>query len=201
MPNKSAIENMIREVNARVSGPRMKKVIGEGGAVVAMRGKQNAPTRYGYLKRSMGHAEKWYKGTKTAVSVAGPLTEAKFEHKDKPIWPAVYAHMVEGGTKPHSLERAVNMKMIRAHLTSTEDLVRLGRFDSRAEAVAWRNDRMRSRRIAERDFLLRQSLAAGERTHPGAKMNPFLGRAVEESISEVTSVVTAAAKKMIQTKA
>jgi HK97 gp10 family phage protein len=62
----------------------------------------------GLLKKSLGVYVKLYKGSWTAVAIVGPRKsvigskgEVYPSRRSNKVWPVKYAHLVEGGTKPH----------------------------------------------------------------------------------------------------
>lgn len=102
--------------------------------------------------------------------------------------PTKYAHLVEKGTRPHSVKRAVDVDRVRS-LLDVETVWKSGRKryaykDGQREQVT---EVVRRRHAANyRRDLARYGKGA---VHPGAKPKPFLVPGIESSKSMVNSVM------------
>lgn len=71
---------------------------------VVKEARRNAPVETGLLRKSIGARTKWYRkgaerGSGVAVTVVGPRKGFKVDGRN----PAMYAHLVHGGTQPHEI--------------------------------------------------------------------------------------------------
>lgn len=62
--------------------------------------KSSVPVETGLLKKSLGLRVKTYRNSKVTVAAIGP----RHGHKSGGRNPVKYAHLVEGGTKPHNIK-------------------------------------------------------------------------------------------------
>lgn len=90
----AAITKMER-LSHRIVTSSVAKAVRAGAAPIVKAGKQNAPRRHGYLKRSITQKVNRYRGK--VLDVIGPAKQ-KYPDGSNPV---NYAHLVEGGTKPH----------------------------------------------------------------------------------------------------
>jgi HK97 gp10 family phage protein len=92
----------------------VKKAMGEAGKIILKEAKGGIPRESGLLKKSMGRKVKVYRGSGAVVAIVGPRTGFVQIVDVKGLGgirhsvlrdPTKYAHLVEGGTKPHSLQK------------------------------------------------------------------------------------------------
>lgn len=85
-------------------GKIQKNVIGQalarGAAPIIKAARALVPVRFGLLKRSLGVKRRSYTGGATQMAIIGARSEIRTA-KD---WPVKYSHLVELGTKPHSIK-------------------------------------------------------------------------------------------------
>lgn len=101
--------------------------------------------------------------------------------------PTRYAHLVEKGTRPHSIKSAVDMKAIRRGRGPLEN------GWNRPEELGWsRGRQLNAARERARDYLYRRDLSRHGQSavHPGAKPKPFLIPGMETSKAMVNSVLS-----------
>lgn len=132
--------------------------------------KSNIPKETGLLRKSIGDKQKTYKGG-TVITIAGArkgfkrLVKVKARYgkeKTRMQWrnPAVYAHLVEGGTRPHTLGEGTS----------------LGRASREFKALT---DRGRSwKRTRWTKAIAKHQRGA---MHPGTKPQPFMKPAYESN--------------------
>ena len=126
----------------------------------------------GMLARSIGVVVRVYPNAKWMAAYVGPrsgfafTTETGSKHD-----PVKYAHLVEFGTKPHSLQNRVDMKSIRK---GTTVFARLAQKDMDDKGIYYRRDKIELARKYAREYLLRRDRNAGRRTHPGTAPKPFM---------------------------
>jgi HK97 gp10 family phage protein len=93
-----------------------KKAVGAGARVIAKDVKKRAPRRKGSgaLRVSIGtKSQKGRKGKTLAFAVIGARKKVVRVFKGRKTVPANYAHLVEKGTKPHSLLKRAKSKLGR----------------------------------------------------------------------------------------
>jgi HK97 gp10 family phage protein len=78
------------------------------GAVVRSKARSLVPVETGVLKRSIGQKVGRNKVRSAHYVVIGP----RKQFKEKGRWPVKYAHLVEGGTQPHTIKRRGRTKTI-----------------------------------------------------------------------------------------
>lgn len=145
-----------------------------GGKVLERAAKATAPTRTRMLRKAQGvKAAKGRKGSTIAFAVQGARkrTEAMVvppgRKKPERVVPAFYDHLVQGGTRPHSVSKGQRLE--RKQKTN-------------------KKGRLYGKMVAQTDQTGRQ--------HPGARANPYRKRAWETVKSEAgRSTLEAMAKE------
>lgn len=132
--------------------------------------KSNVPVRSGALKKAIDMKIK--SGRQTVFGVVGPRSNPKVETtytepgrtKARKVVPNFYAHLVEGGTRPHAVGRGSRLQNLRA-----------------AMKAARRGDTKRANRAATH----RQT----GRMHPGTPAVRFLARAFASELGTMRGIM------------
>ncbi len=196
-----------RELELRLSGlarPQATRIaraaLLKAGKWLAQVSAAAAPRESGLLAAAMGDKTITYPSGVVAT-VVGPRTRTIGTWRGRKRWPAKYAHLVEHGTKPHSLASAVNMQSIRRGMGpwwSREEAERLlatvGPVVKRTYDERWLRAQLTERRTGiqkninafvelgrqrARDYLYRRDRKRGARVHPGTRGRKFMTRAWE----------------------
>ena len=90
----------------------LKSATGKAATIISRAARDNARKvrDTGLLAKSMGKRTKTYKRTGTVAVVVGPRIEVQgVDSRGRKRWPHKYAHLVEYGTKPHTIQSDKNM--------------------------------------------------------------------------------------------
>lgn len=142
-----------------------QKAVRAGAKLVQQAAKARAPKRKrsGALKRSIGiKAAKGRKGKTLAYAVVGARRKVITRYKGRKTVPANYAHLVEKGTKPHSL-----LKRAKGALAKLKRLAQVkagvGRQHPGAKAKPFLRPALESQRQAAYSVMLRTLAAEVEK--------------------------------------
>jgi len=95
---------VLKSADAKVRKKILRKACNKAGGVLLKRAKQLVPTKSKLLKKSLGRKVKVYPSG-VAVAVVGPRKgfrqEVVRDGREVLSDPIRYAHLVEGGTRPH----------------------------------------------------------------------------------------------------
>ena len=122
------LDSALRRLDVRVQERVLKKAVRASAQPVVKVARALVPTRFGFLRRALGVRVKRYRsGVVTAVIGARHLsakTHEKVQEKagnytlaSSRAVPALYAHLVEHGTKPHAQRGVVLPAGIRLNAT------------------------------------------------------------------------------------
>ncbi len=90
-------------VEKKVKTKLLRKAATAGGKIVLRAVKARVARKSGLLARAMGHKTKAYTNTGTVIDIVGPRKGFAETTNGKKRDPAKYAHLVEDGTRPHSV--------------------------------------------------------------------------------------------------
>lgn len=94
----------LEKLGTRVAARGPNAAVRAGGSVIIKEMRRRAPKDTGSLKKSIGQKLKVYRRDQTVVSIVG----ARSKRYDTPKGrrnPAIYAHLIERGVRPHRLGR------------------------------------------------------------------------------------------------
>jgi len=187
-----ALTGRLEAIDRTIARQVLGRILTAAARPLVAGGRAQAPVRLGHLQASFGQVLRKTREWRPYV-VMGP--ESGYQASEptrrgtRTVVPAYYAHLVHGGTGPHSLESAVDMKAIRRGRTvfnalAERELAAAGENIG----VATRRYRALARTLA-RDYLLRRDRAAGRRTHPGARANPWFARVIEAGQAQAAALI------------
>lgn len=104
------IEEMTRKLEAvgtRVALRGPNAAVRAGGSFLIKEMRRRAPKETGSLKKALGQRIKTYRRSKTVAAIVGPRSKRYDTSKGRRN-PANYAHLVELGTRPHSIGRGTH---------------------------------------------------------------------------------------------
>jgi HK97 gp10 family phage protein len=102
----SSLNHLIKameELDRKVRNNALRKALKEGRSIYLKAARTLVPTKYKVLKKSLGFREKFKFAKGFAYSVIGPKRRAGKTIKGLERIPTKYAHLVEFGTTPHSV--------------------------------------------------------------------------------------------------
>lgn len=169
-----SMQNLNRTLRNRVS----RRVVMAASKVIATTAKSFAPRGTGALQRSMGVVIRTYGGVnhRRFVGVIGArsgflkgrgfkLARRQTDKGMRNMGPALYQHLVIGGTKPHYIAKGAQAMRVRKT----------------------QKGRLEQANIGLRTLMV---TAADRRMHPGARPNPFLQRALSASKGQAFKAAT-----------
>lgn len=197
------LQKKLDKLESKIAKKIIRKAVGKGLTPIrkAARGMVAGRRRTGMLHRSLATRVKVYRSGAVWGGVGTDVQKsAEFPRYGKVV-PSNYAHLVELGTKPHSLKTRVDTKMIRRGM---------GIFPSLAAAIMKRAGQdpgvmtARYRDIARRqarDYLYRRDKLKGFRTHPGSRPYPFLNPAMQQQKASALQIIAAELRAGIEAAA
>jgi HK97 gp10 family phage protein len=124
----SEILRSLREADEKVAKKSLRQAVNEATKPVLREAKAGVPTATKSLKKSLGRKVKSYKGGRIVFALVGARKDskgkpAKFRRqvrrskvgKEITRNPVKYLHLVEGGTKPHSLAKGSRLGIGKQH--------------------------------------------------------------------------------------
>lgn len=138
----------------------------------------------GLTKKSLGAVSRRHR-SRWPYEVIGPRTGFEDVINGRKRNPAKTAHLLEGGTAPHSLKTAVDMRIIRR---GRNVFSYFAAKQEKLSKVGLRKHRDTARRLAMAHFY-RRDKAAGKAVHPGAAKKPFLAPALEASGAMANTII------------
>lgn len=114
----AALDRAMRELPQKVSRKFNGQAAGYAMKVIVKDMRRRCPKRYGVLRKSLGSRRKTYRNTSTVYVAVGPragfkrsITEGGRTFNVNPV---NYAHLVEFGTRRHSIRRSDVIGRVRA---------------------------------------------------------------------------------------
>lgn len=122
------LDSALRRLDTRLQERALKKAVQASSQPVVKVARALVPTRYGFLRRALGVRVKRYRSGVVTAIVGARYLSAKAHRKvqekagkytlaSKRAVPALYAHLVEHGTKPHGQRGVVLPMGLRLHAT------------------------------------------------------------------------------------
>lgn len=190
-----ALRQLPGKLQRRILRPAMTKAT----KPILMAVKRLAPRDTGMLRKSITRKVVTYKSG-TLVAVIGPDTKHRVEAtrrgRSKPmvVNPAKYAHLVEFGTRPHSLTKGDKLKRSGpgAQKALDRSIANVRRWAQQmATATPEQQVKLqakidRSRRLAAMNQKEQQSTGGAQ--HPGAKAQPFIRPAYDTTRLQVQQI-------------
>ena len=96
------LQRFLKELPKRTSKKALKQAVNAGGTVVAKAARKEVPKKHGLLKKSITKKVKTYTSG-NAVALIGSNKDTSETIDGRRHVPALYLHLVMGGTKPHAI--------------------------------------------------------------------------------------------------
>lgn len=106
------------ELEPKVRNRVLRPAVTAAARPIRAAAKASVPVRFGALKKSIDLKVKTYR--KGVSAIIGPRSDVSYTHTDMfgrqtTVKPSKYAHLVEGGAKPHVIRMGKNNKVVWLH--------------------------------------------------------------------------------------
>lgn len=175
---------------------------------ILMAAKRLAPTDTGMLSKSIARKVVTYKSG-TLVVVIGPDTKHRVEATRRGrktpmiVNPAKYAHLVEFGTRPHSLGKDDTLARTgeQAKASAARAVANIKRWTQQMINATEEQQAKLQKRIAKtqrwQSISKEEKQTVGAKQHRGAKAKPFLRKSFDSTRDQVQAIFAAEVKKNI----
>lgn len=204
----AALKSLPGKLQRRILRPAMDRAT----KPLYMTARKNAAKDSGLLRKSITRKSVVYKSG-TIVVVIGPDTKHRKEvvrkgsYSKKPqiANPAKYAHLVEFGTRPHSLAKDDTLQRTgpqeqQRQLRAVANIRRWGQMLADPKTTA-KSAEYLQKRIAKtkryRTLAKQERQSKGAQVHPGAAAKPFLRPAFDSTRAQVQSIFADEVRKNI----